>query len=798
LIPGEVSVPTPVLSRARGDLPESHLPIVTLLHEGALRTNNRTKKRPRTKDGETHFQLSQTMRELKRKAAPSRYSVYEGIYNGLEILLKATTSNEPKGKSKGPRSLLSMCLGAVPRYISQEEALLETQLEETGKRSAINNRDISTEIYDDLEAFGSFGCGWKHLRIIVRSHGVQVVSDAIQAGLLDVEFCGVLVTLCTYLGAGREAEILLSSLLSSRQIAAPKSLFTRLGDNEQSRPLSILWNLVEQRKCFSYQYRALSEMISTGHLPLHWVATKEFGPIWTRAIQTLSSDSTEANIFVFMETMLSMLASTINPGRDETSLTSKRVEGSLFEATKQTFSSLLTTLTSITILSKETTTQLNSQDSTLTSSKHDHISVLLRSSLVQWKLSHSVNSQGTLLLFADLITRNQDNQCQFTNLDLLLNHLRQAKWPTQEADVRTDLVAFVCSVARCCGRGASTTGFEHLEPLHLLLENLANTREMQDGALLHGIIVDSAFAFAEHSPDRKHLDYAARMEAKFQLMKTELAGDSTPANVGRRARVGYRWEEGISEWVTATPAVNGTKAREVSALHSPDEIVYDTPFKLVRRTNNRGRNASQAKSQELPSSDVEGDDDANEETASDFPECTPSRTADLENSDNDSETDSPPRSIPIKPSYDEESADEIDSSDESQIGSTVISGSGPGSPGKSEHLDIDETFTSNDSSMVSSSSSNFRTRRQYIDRAPRLSRRVLRHSLQWQLFEESDDELSFQSTSSSQSEQILGDITNSSVPRKPREGKSYTTKRQKPLMNLSASFLGDSEDELCI
>src|ERR1700710_2483484 len=106
-----------------------------------------------------------------------------------------------------------------------------------------------------------------------------------------MEFCRILVALCIHMGASKEGETLLSSLLSVQNLPAPKSVFTRLGDDEQSRPLSMLWDFVKQQHCFSFQYKVLSSMISNGILPLSWVATKEFGPIWTRGIQALSSDS---------------------------------------------------------------------------------------------------------------------------------------------------------------------------------------------------------------------------------------------------------------------------------------------------------------------------------------------------------------------------------------------------------------------------------------------------------------------------------------------------------------------------
>lgn len=796
-IPGEVSVPTPVLNRARGDLPRSFSPVGTLLGDESLEqiVNRRNKKRPRTKDGEAHFQLCEMMRELKRKTSPSRYTTYAGIYNGLETLLKATASDKPKERRKGPGTLLSMCLGAVPQYISQEEAYFEAQLEETGKRSAIDNKDISTEVYADLEAFGSCGNGWKHLRTIVRSHGLRVVCDAVQDGLLDISFCDILVTLCTHVGASKEAEIILSSLLSSRLIPTPSTLFSRFEENEQSRPLSILCKFADKLQCFSFQYRQLSTMVSTGYLPLTWAATKEFGPVWIRVMQTLSCDPMEADTLIFMDVMLSMFASMAATARGARNL--KKAEIALLEATKQTFSSLVTTLTAMIVLSKETASDLDPSESQAFTSKYNHILMLLRSSLIHWKLSHKISSQGTLLLLANIIIEEQDNTSNIINLDLLLKHLQQVEGFVEDVTVRDDLVAFLSTTARCCGRGASTQGLEHLERLHSVLEQLASNRDRNEKNLLYGIIVDSAFAFAQQVPDRKHLEYAVSVERRFHVVKTDPAQNLTPGNGGRQARGGYRWEEGICEWVTSTPAVYHSREYDLPTYLLRDELDHGMPSKTSRRKVTKVRANLQVSSQAPLSPGSASNHNGCSGTASDARDPSLSRIADLDGTVADNMASSPSQT---RHSYYEGTADELIDSTSDRQSATDISDTESevrASPGYNKETYLNGDLVFDESSMISCSSRESRSRRQRVDRAPRLSRRVLRHSLQWQLFEESDDELSFQSATSLPDDQLFQDISNISTSTKPRGAKSFSTKRQQPPMNVSASRGGDSEDELC-
>jgi hypothetical protein len=152
LIPGEISIPTPILARARGENMES-IPAVAVhdFHEPENRRNKRSRARYMTDDAEAHCELAESLRDIRQKTTAARYTTYEGIYNGLEALLRATTPVKLETKRrKGARSLFSTSLRAVPRYIIQQEALLQAHMEETGSKSAIEGRDISMEIYDEL------------------------------------------------------------------------------------------------------------------------------------------------------------------------------------------------------------------------------------------------------------------------------------------------------------------------------------------------------------------------------------------------------------------------------------------------------------------------------------------------------------------------------------------------------------------------------------------------------------------------------------------------------------------------
>ena len=819
-IPGEVLVPTPILNRARGAVASMNSSIVPPLaiEEQEIRPNKRTK----AKDVQSNSRLSQTLRGIRKLVPASRYAVYEGIYNGLETLLKATAPGESQRIRTGSKSLLSLCLRTIPQYIASEEKQSMAYAEETKSKSAIDSRDISSEVYDDLEAFGCNGKGWRHFRTIVRSHGMQLVCDAIRARSLDTEFIGILITQCIHAKATEEAEILLSAMLSTTEFPAPKSVFTRSDDEPATRPLSMLWKFVEITGCFSFQYRQLSMLISSGCLPLSWLATKELGPVWTRALQALptASNGTGADALLFMDTVLPLLAQADDlPWGEQRTV---KADSLMIDAMKQTFASLLTTLCSIVTLSRDTAKSLDRKTHAYTT-EYTHFVDLIWSSLLQWELSRISSIQGTLLVITNLILGKVDPESPESSCDLvyvLFNHLRRIDKSSSVLPPYHEIVSFICSIARCCGRGASNSGFEYLENLHQKFETLICNCDPDRANVLREILADSALAFAQEIPDRKYLDYADAMEAKAHRVETKSTVSFTPGHSSDNSRVGFRWEEGISEWVTTTP-LSTNRCEIVSNFLRAHQPEYETPFRPARQRKFKKPNLPHTRNRVVQSSagimtsgsrlhpePVESSP-ASELPAPGFGDVHDANGTDFEidSTDDDKSEDVPMGHSPDSPLSTGDSGSE--SMEQDHEGSSEdLQSSSPQSDSSNDWEQI--SFPQNKNSWVDesvtsvSSADSMRSKkpgsgRRHIDRVPRLSRRVLRHSLQWQLFDddESDDELSFISVSS-EGGSILQDITNSVIPKARRELQTNSAPKRKPVRVFGDTFLGGSEDELCI
>lgn len=551
LNPGEISVPTPVLARARreySDTEEVSLPDLAYRNVGPPR---RRRKNFVLDGADSSFQISESLQEIRRKISATKYTTYEGIYSGLETLLVATAPSKPQVKRNGARSLFAMALRAVPGYIRQQESLVEAHMLETGSKSAIVRRDMATEIYDELEDLG-LGHGWKHLKTVVRSHGILVLREAVTVGVLEPDYVGCLITLCTRLSATDEAQSLFSALLASKHFALPKSIHEK-----PYQSLFMLSRFTEHTESTTFQYRELSSLFSSGVLPIEWCATRHFGQIWAGFFHTLSSGLDNFEALAFLNTLLPLIAASIN-----IDLGTKYA--AISEALQNTLSSVLTTLSSIIILGDQNHTlgETTSGLSRSVSTSLQHCSTIVQG---------EVEDVGILPILSTIFAMSlSDAQTTSTLAETLLTQLEQNK--RHDLNSYSQAVSFTCAVARCCGRGSSTPGFEHLQYLHSILEHC---NKHANANIIKSLIVDSAFSFAEQIPERDHLQYAAAMDNKFCVRRLDTgSGSQFLLNQGKQ-RSGYRWEEGIGEWVTASPLV----ARRIAMIVPVTEVECDTPYR---------------------------------------------------------------------------------------------------------------------------------------------------------------------------------------------------------------------------
>ncbi|KAF7948796.1 hypothetical protein EAE96_007985 [Botrytis aclada] len=633
----DIVVPTPVLNRAwrpsatwRKTTPP-YLPIWTVPEDCKQRRPKSILAADAPIRARPTGNSAQVLNKMRATMGATSFHTLEGIYHGLDALLKATRSTTHKDHRRGPKSLLSMCLATVPKCITMEEKLLSSEIRNVGSYSAIGKRDISTEIYDELERlFDVSDRGWRHLRTLVRAHGVQIICDAILEGLLAFNFSELLVDLCIYSGHYDEAEVLLSSLLSVYKSPAPNQ---RAQNHALPGPLATLRSFVEETNRTGFSYRQFSLLIQSGNLPLPWVATSAFAPVWTGLMQDLSLSHARADATMFMDAVLPRLV-------DYVSLPNSSSDASFYEICRSTLLSVLTTITSIILLSRGggglegedewemsesllynegdgglpvamdipegylTTHEIQEVDHfTIISSTHFK---LLKDCLeIVGRNNKKIALGSTVFPLACLVAEpNADDVPDFIINSLYETCVEDAgntksnvedsfSFVQKPLSAYDEAVKFLTLVARCCGKGASTSGFEYLQYIHRRLKKVNTGKDLKARTIWHGIVVDSAFAFARVTPGQKYLDYADSMDSELH------AGGSkrhdSAATEARRESTNFRWEEGISSWVTATPATNINKIRGMTTdfenedveLESPSVARSQRPIRLSRGTKRK-------------------------------------------------------------------------------------------------------------------------------------------------------------------------------------------------------------------
>jgi hypothetical protein len=144
--------------------------------------------------------------QLPVQLASRNEEAQRNLVRAFDNLLSATGS-APGEKRVGARSLMGACLRRVPDYIDLE---LE-DLDDTDENEDV----ITSSIYDELESLGTnSGGGWSGLREVVRSHGLHDVRGAIDQGLIKDNRISELVDICSKHGALLHADSLLQTWIT--------------------------------------------------------------------------------------------------------------------------------------------------------------------------------------------------------------------------------------------------------------------------------------------------------------------------------------------------------------------------------------------------------------------------------------------------------------------------------------------------------------------------------------------------------------------------------------------------------
>ena len=548
---------------------------------------------------------------LAKDSCPNHWKIVAGLHDSLAALLKATAENQPatvrsigttrldslglnsrppegdgrhhltsrmsispKNSSslvfceeKRARTLFATCLRKVPALIMMEQRSLKLEDPE-------NDVDVSSAMYSDLEQLSPSNiAGWKPLKEIVRAHGIVILTDAIEESLINSHIANALLTLCLIQGAYHEAAMIVGAMATSMEpLSKPASTDSLLFSYHTSVSLHAMHTFQLKTQSSRFMYVQLARLFETHKLPLEWITTQDMVGIWKRVIVDVTTgrpDATEAVALLRVvfaignsrtglrgagaiheirrkshrKHLASQKRKNCLVSRKASGLASdKEVEGEEFtKRASHVLSSLLTVISANACLSPSQTfvvTEIGQQAQQL-------------NELTRRRHLHDIDPDKLgLSILASAITSSK-NESQH------LRTLAQAFWQTTPGFAVT-AGSFLSNVAQCCARMTARDPYEHLHCMMKCLDSrLADNSEHKAlRATYKAICVAAAFELAEKSGQPKHMERAVTLDLSMQGGNAKNAFRTpgrTPAQQREDSRTGFRWEEGISEWVAQTP-----------------------------------------------------------------------------------------------------------------------------------------------------------------------------------------------------------------------------------------------------
>ncbi|EJT72670.1 hypothetical protein GGTG_09529 [Gaeumannomyces tritici R3-111a-1] len=515
---------------------------------------------------------------LRRTTPACVFNMYEAILRATESLLRATA--EPAAASEratapvlvARKSLFAMCLRQVPAYIAGRQEWEREEAEARGEKAAFNPSEVSFGIYSELEGLGpGDGAGYRHLRVVVRAHGIRILRDAVEQGILaDAAFCAALARLCLLSNAGSEAEeILRAALVQAPPFPGPTGPDSTLGESPVLAPVRLLLTVAETSKRDAFALREMANLLSSGKLPQEWMCTSVFRKLWATVVRAISSNGPCQGAMEFAKVSLNIICKHVNR-RNRKSSSKQDDENS--GAWERTLDSSLASLATMLTVGHESLAKPEAS-----SSRHEKIAiitkrvrVILHSSLAA-STGRGIRQFGGgvfLLLLTLYLSTSPDLANDATEaavrerLELLWEESSGAR--TSQHHGRA--VKLISSIAQCCGRGTSSASSTYL----LGLCGRVHALDV-DGELFDKLEADCAFSLAHRTNDLRDLAFAetlSQSRAGAGGLVDETAEASGDGSSAPNIFTGYKWDDGISEWVLKTPAPRKPQMPPASRSHS--------------------------------------------------------------------------------------------------------------------------------------------------------------------------------------------------------------------------------------
>ncbi|KAF3031987.1 hypothetical protein E8E11_001046 [Didymella keratinophila] len=508
------------------------------------------------------------------------------VMGTLEAYANILHATYEKRTRTGTSSLMSACLKKLPAYMELEEHFAE--LDQLEDEEDTDDRDIANEIYEDLEARFEQrrGQGWRPFKHVVRAHATSLLCSAIADSILSIESLVHFHSHCLDAGAYDEAEeMLVAALPLLKPLSFPINVRADLFGEKQVY-LSTAIAFVHRTGRYRFLYDLLEHMVAHELLPLEWLATTRMRPIWDRVVRTLTEGDqrTMPAASRFLETC--MLAGMGLPDErllaDEATGTTARCwvpssREDLRQALNTTFSSLITVLCSIALVNASREDDTGKAITRRVTQTLDAITIALTCrSDVETELKLLEADADDLQVFAQracwtifcsflihLDGCETDSSVVGLSTSTLIHHLNTVmrQYSANGVNSSTGLATLpllISATARGTGRIMHDSGFTQLQRLIQAMTSLSGHRLPHKLWTLKRIALESATEFANDTDESEHLKYANEVEKQMRtsgrlvIMPTPRKTDTPSSAISDG---GFRWEDGIGEWVACTPFI---------------------------------------------------------------------------------------------------------------------------------------------------------------------------------------------------------------------------------------------------
>ncbi|KAM0520467.1 hypothetical protein ACHAPE_002860 [Trichoderma viride] len=466
--------------------------------------------------------MIEELNAIRRHVPSEPYRIYEAIFHWLHRLLHSTT---PRGKHPRGKSLLAMCLRKIPDCIANIDAYDRQQLKDSGDESVWNISDPASDIFDQIETLGADRSGWRPLRLVVRSQAIHLISNAIVDGLFRPEFSNLLVRLCVHLKGNEEASKLVVSIYK-RQASLLQVRPSHFGESKDLSSLWALLNSLKGKKISGPIFECMSALVNRGRLSPSALSSRAFSGVWISSLEGLTSGNAKPHIVEFTCSALWTLARGHRPRTAECNaieqalirvaaglaVAALTLESQIIPGEQEQRVSAWRRLVYVLDRSISLIARYKSRNS-----PQDNASFLL----VLARYIAVANSEPANVGFKRRVAEDFENMAH--KIDTKANNGKQYQ----------QTIILLCTIIQCRRRSGAASSQEILADLYSKLkhENLPDW-------FGRGLRKDLAFMLAQKTEDLRDLNFAENLSM------------TTPADPKFSTIFsGWRWEEGISEWV---------------------------------------------------------------------------------------------------------------------------------------------------------------------------------------------------------------------------------------------------------